>query len=149
MGNVQQQAGGGGGKVTTENLTAENIKNGVTVTVKQGSKTVQSVTGTAGKKILVGSFAGAMSTTQNVITLSATSIPGWQDLTTERFAAVITGVGSMFGNTLNTWMYLTMPTLSYNSENGTLTVSNMNKMFWQDDAIRTLIYIRGNIYCYV
>ena len=43
MGQVLMRAGGG--KVSTENLTAENIKSGVTVTVKQGSKTVQSVAG--------------------------------------------------------------------------------------------------------
>ena len=147
MGNVQQRAGGG--KASTENLIAGNIKNGVTVTVKQGSKTVQSVTGTAGKKILVGSFAGDMSITEKVITLSATSIPGWQDLTTENFVAVVTGVGSTLGNTLNTWNYLTMPTLSYNSENGTLTVSHINHYFYNGDSNRTLIYIQGNIYCYV
>ncbi|MBQ8646802.1 MAG: hypothetical protein IJ484_01515 [Oscillospiraceae bacterium] len=35
----------GGAKVTTEGLTAENVVSGQTVTVKQGSKTVASVTG--------------------------------------------------------------------------------------------------------
>lgn len=43
MGQVMQRAGGG--KVSTTNLAAANIDNGVTVTVKQGSKTVQQVTG--------------------------------------------------------------------------------------------------------
>lgn len=44
MGQVMQRAGGG--KVTTENLTADNVKSGVTVTVKQGSRVIQSIVGT-------------------------------------------------------------------------------------------------------
>lgn len=36
----------GGGKVTVSGLTADVVKQGTTVTVKQGSKTVASVTGT-------------------------------------------------------------------------------------------------------
>ena len=37
---------GGGGKVTVSGLSAAAVKTGVTVTVKQGAKTVQTVTGT-------------------------------------------------------------------------------------------------------
>ena len=50
---------GGGGKVTVSGLSAGVIKQGTTVTVKQGAKTIASVTGTlpdgnAAKKIAVG-----------------------------------------------------------------------------------------------
>lgn len=38
--------GGGGGKVTVSGLSAAAIKTGVTVTVKQGAKAIQTVTGT-------------------------------------------------------------------------------------------------------
>lgn len=38
---------GDGSKVTVTNLLAENIKNGITVTVKKGDETVSSVTGTS------------------------------------------------------------------------------------------------------
>ena len=37
----------GGGKVTVEGLSADAVKKGTTVTVKQGAKVVTSVTGTA------------------------------------------------------------------------------------------------------
>lgn len=50
---------GGGGKVIVSGLSAEVVKQGTTVTVKQGTKTIASVTGTlpdgnAAKKIAVG-----------------------------------------------------------------------------------------------
>ena len=38
--------GAAGGKVTVTGLTAGTVKKGTTVTVKQGAKTVTSVTGT-------------------------------------------------------------------------------------------------------
>ena len=44
MGHVGTSAGGG--RVTTTGLLSENIKAGETVTVKQGSKIVQNITGT-------------------------------------------------------------------------------------------------------
>lgn len=44
MGEILQRAGGG--KVTVTGLTAAAVKNGVSVIVKQGSKVVQSITGT-------------------------------------------------------------------------------------------------------
>ena len=53
------KAPGGGGKVTTENAYAGNIKNGVTVSVKQGSKVVEQVTGT---------YKGESVTTSNLYT---------------------------------------------------------------------------------
>ena len=43
MGKIMQRAGGG--KVTVEGLAAGKVKAGETVTIKQGSKVVQSVTG--------------------------------------------------------------------------------------------------------
>lgn len=45
MSKVQQAAGGG--RVTVTGLTAGTVRSGVTVTVKQGSKIISSVTGTA------------------------------------------------------------------------------------------------------
>lgn len=51
MGKVQQRAGGG--KVTVEGLAAEVVQKGSVVTVKQGSKTVQQLTGTLDRPIFV------------------------------------------------------------------------------------------------
>ena len=50
MGKIGYEAGGG--KVTAENLAAENIRAGVTVTLRQGNKIVREVPGTYYSKVL-------------------------------------------------------------------------------------------------
>ena len=56
MGVVMQRAGSG--KVTVEGLTADIVQAGKTVTVKQGSKVVQTVTGTVDRSICVYAAGG-------------------------------------------------------------------------------------------
>lgn len=82
MGKVQQRAGGG--KATVENLAAGNVKSGVTVTVKQGSKTVQQVTGTLGLRMVnVGSYRGSQNIP--VTALLAQNGLGVDDVTVNNF----------------------------------------------------------------
>lgn len=94
MGRVQQRAGGG--KVTTENLVAGNIKSGVTVTVKQGSKTVQSVTGKLLlKKITVYEFPAILRAELNVdIDMKAVLPDEYESLTRDNFAFSAMHVGA-------------------------------------------------------
>ena len=58
---------GGGGAVTVEGLAAESVLSGCTVTVKQGAKVVQSVTGSAPVSTIaaVGGYAGSGYATQD------------------------------------------------------------------------------------
>lgn len=113
MSRVQQRAGGG--KITVEGLAAGNIKKDVAVTVKQGSKTVQSVTGALQIKRADALYysAGAPNTSADMKAI----LPDiWQTLTTENFGVTYLVAGSNSGNTTVKW--------NYNNSTGILTLTS-------------------------
>lgn len=129
MGKVQQRAGGG--KATVENLAAENLKSGVTVTVKQGSKTVQQVTGSLKvKRISVNSSNGNVD--------MKTLLPNaWKQLTIENFAysSCSASCGLWTVEAAMNWASLSVSTsMSYNETTGILTISGSTSASYSSSA---------------
>lgn len=150
MSRVQQCAGGG--KLTVEGLIPAVVQQGKTVTIKQGSKVVQSVTGSlAIRKVFVGSITPP-NFDNNTYTLSATSVPGWQHLTADNFCVEIINESLHGGYYPNLWRGRKMPAFSYNANNGIITFSNVG---WaQDNVIDEKYYgayikLAINVYAYI
>lgn len=135
MGRVQMRAGGG--KVTTENLTADNVRNGVAVAVKQGSKTVQSLTGTLRMIRLSIGEAGSYDIKE--------LLPDhWQQLTTDNFLFENVTVRGSINNQLGEgWLSYSgqtaSATRSYDPATGVLTVT-------LSGSSRNIDYKHGAVY---
>lgn len=144
MGKVQQRAGGG--KVTTEGLAAENIRDGVTVTVRQGSKTVQSVTGGLKvKRIDIPSSNGNVD--------MKTLLPdAWQQLTIDNFAYSSCSASSKINNTASEMSGRTISastTLKYDSTTGILTISGSTQGHYYPYAGHDwFVYSTRKVICY-
>ncbi len=144
MGKVLMRAGGG--RVSTENLTANNIKSGVTVSVKQGSKPVQSVTGSLKvKRINIPSANGNVD--------MKTILPdAWQQLTIENFAYSVcssytrTELGS---GQFERRTFTASTSLAYDQSTGILTISGTTDR--QETASAAHAFYWGNtrsVVCY-
>ncbi len=151
MGKILQCAGGG--KVTVEGLAAGNLRSGATVTVKQGSKVVQQVTGSlAVRRVFVGSVT-ATGTTNVTYTLSATAVPGWQYLTADHFCAqIVNETFTAWERYENPWRARVVPALSYNPANGIVSLSNLGwaQENWSGDTPFACSFKAAvNVYAYI
>ena len=140
MGQVLQRAGGG--KVTVEGLTVDVVKSGASVTVKQGSKTVQTVTGTLNLKVVdLGSVSNA--TTIDIKEV----IADWGKLTSKNFVLALEKWS------YNRWSGTSQPpyggrgyspSVSYNNATGIVSISGTFSDSRSDCSASAV----GHLYCY-
>ncbi len=146
MGKVQLRAGGG--RVTVEGLAAGDLRSGTTVTVRQGSKVVQEVTGTLHLLQLQIGGAGSYNIKQLLPDV-------YQQLTAANFLfGDINVSGWINESNVSLWYWGEQPvsyaTRTYNPETGILQVNVFNGDVNLNTIYNSLpLHISTSAVCYV